>query len=337
MQVIHGAAHVPRELRGAVIAIGNFDGVHRGHQALIEAAVSEAKTRGAKSGAMVFEPHPREHFHPHEPHFHLTPLNEKLRLLRAKGLDLTVVLPFDATLAGLSAEHFIERVLVAGLGVSHVVVGYDFFFGKGRGGSPETMRAAGAEMNFGVTVIAPVAEDGEVFSSSAVRLKLAQGDVQAAAHDLGHWWRVTGTVVGGAKRGTGLGFPTANVPMPKGTALGHGIYAVRAHVRPPVVKEGQGRGADEADAARAVPVATEIHDAAAYLGTRPTFDDGKPVLEVFLLDYDGDLYGRVIDVEFIAFIRSDRRFDGAEALTVQMAKDVEQVRAALAAAPMSPA
>ena len=308
MLVIQGAAHMPREARGAVIAIGNFDGVHRGHQALIEAAVVEAKRRKAKSGAMVFEPHPREFFQPNEPHFHLTPLNEKLRLLRAKGLDLTVVLPFDAALAGLSAEHFIERVLVAGLGVSHVVIGYDFFFGKGRTGSPETMRAAGAEMGFGVTVIAPVAEAGEVFSSSAVRLKLAQGDVKAAAHDLGHCWRVSGKVVGGAKRGTGLGFPTANVPMPKGTALGHGIYAVRAHV---------GR---------------EHHDAAAYLGTRPTFDDGKPVLEVFLLDYDGDLYGREIDVEFVDFIRADRRFETIEALKEQMAKDVARVRQVLAGA-----
>ena len=313
MLVIQGAAHMPREARGAVIAIGNFDGVHRGHQALLKAAVEEARKRQTKSGAMVFEPHPREHFQPNEPHFHLTPLNEKLRLLRAMGLDLTVVLPFDAALAGLSAEAFIERVLVAGLGVSHVVIGYDFFFGKGRAGTPETMKAAGAEMGFGVTVVAPVAEAGEVFSSSAVRLKLAQGDVRGAAHDLGHWWRVAGPVVGGAKRGTGLGFPTANVPMPKGTALGHGIYAVRAHV---------GR---------------ENHDAAAYLGTRPTFDDGKPVLEVFLFDFDGDLYGQEIGVEFIDFIRPDRRFDGIEALKEQMARDVAKARSILATAPKHPA
>lgn len=313
MLVLQGAAHAPLNARGAVIAIGNFDGVHRGHQALLAKAVEVARATHCLAGAMVFEPHPREHFHPHEPHFHLTPLNEKLRLLRKMGLDLTVVVPFNADVAGLSAQHFIERLLVAGLGVSHVVIGYDFFFGKGRGGSPETMRKAGEEMGFGVAIVQPVAEAGEVFSSSTVRLKLAQGDVKAAAHDLGHWWRVVGPVVGGAKRGTGLGFPTANVPMPKGTALGHGIYAVRAHL---------GR---------------EVHDAAAYLGTRPTFDDGKPVLEVFLFDFDGDLYGREIEVEFIDYVRPDRRFDSIEALKEQMAKDCAKARELLAAAGKMPA
>ena len=189
---------------------------------------------------------------------------------------------------------------MAGLGVSHVVIGYDFLFGKGRGGSPETCARRARRWASASTIVQPVAEAGEVFSSSTVRLKLAQGDVKAAAHDLGHWWRVVGPVVGGAKRGTGLGFPTANVPMPKGTALGHGIYAVRAHV---------GR---------------EVHDAAAYLGTRPTFDDGKPVLEVFLFDFDGDLYGREIEVEFIDFVRPDRRFDSIEALKAQMAEGLRQ-------------
>lgn len=313
MQVLHSAAHVPLEARGACLAIGNFDGVHRGHQALIAAAVKEARRLRKPAGVMVFEPHPREYFQPHEPHFTLTPLNEKLRLLRASGIDLAVVLPFDTSLAGLTAQDFIERILVAGLGVSHVVIGYDFFFGKGRTGTPETMRAAGAETGFGVTVVSPVAEAGEVFSSSGIRLKLAQGDVQGAAHDLARYWRVTGKVVGGAHRGTGLGFPTANVPMPKGTALGHGIYAVRVHV---------GR---------------ENHDGAAYLGTRPTFDNGMPVLEVFLFDFDGDLYGREITVEFIGFIRADRKFDSIEALKAQMGLDVAEARRVLAAAAGHPA
>ncbi len=312
MQVLHSAAHVPHEARGACLAIGNFDGVHRGHQALIAAAVKEARRLKKPAGVMVFEPHPREYFQPHEPHFTLTPLNEKLRLLRASHVDLAVVLPFDASLAGLTAQDFIERILVAGLGVSHVVIGYDFFFGKGRTGTPEAMRAAGAETGFGVTVVSPVAEAGEVFSSSGIRLKLAQGDVQGAAHDLDRWWRVTGKVVGGAKRGTGLGFPTANVPMPKGTALGHGIYAVR------------------------VGVGRETHDGAAYLGTRPTFDNGMPVLEVFLFDFDGDLYGREITVEFIGFIRADRKFDSAEALKTQMELDVAEARRMLAGAAERP-
>lgn len=321
MLVLHSVAHVEPAHRGAVLAIGNFDGLHRGHQALIASTVAEARRLKKPAAVMIFEPHPREHFAPNEPHFHLTPLNEKLRLFRASGLDMAVVLPFDATLAALSAEHFIERLLVAGLGVSHVVIGYDFFFGKGRAGTPETMRTAGREMNFGVTIVSPVAEAGEVFSSTAIRLKLAQGDVAGAAHDLNRWWRVTGKVVGGAHRGTGMGFPTANVPMPKGTALGHGIYAVHVLI-----------GSERKAAAET----RERHDGAAYLGTRPTFDNGMPVLEVFLFDFDGDLYGREITVEFIAFIRPDRKFDGPEALKEQMAKDVAECRRILSLAADKP-
>jgi riboflavin kinase/FMN adenylyltransferase len=308
MLVQHGFDHVPANLRGAVLAIGNFDGVHRGHQALLTSALKTAQQGRHKSGVIMFEPHPRDFFQPDHPQFRLTPLNEKIRLIRKVGLDVAVVLPFNAALANLSAEHFIERILVAGLGVAHVVVGYDFFFGKDRRGTPEAMRQAGAEMGFGVSLIPPVAEAGEVFSSSAIRLMLAQGEVLQAAHALGHWWRVHGKVVGGAKRGTGLGFPTANVPMPKGTALGHGIFAVRIYLP---------------DGSR--------HAGAAYLGTRPTFDDGKPVLEVFLFDFDDDLYGRDIDVEFIDFIRPDRRFDGIEALKAQMAKDCDKSREMIAA------
>lgn len=312
MMVIHGATHVPANARGGVVAIGNFDGVHRGHQALLAEAVAKARELGRPSGVMVFEPHPREHFHPGEPHFHLTDVNQKLALLESFGLKVAFVLPFDAAFAALTASEFIERILVAGLGVGHVVIGYDFFFGKGRGGNPDTMRAAGREMGFGVSVIAPVAEGGEVFSSSAIRLLLAQADVKGAAEQLGHYWRVAGKVVGGAKRGTGLGYPTANLPLSKGTALAHGIYAARVHI------------------------GTDVHDGAAYLGTRPTFDDGKPVLEVFLLDFDGDLYGRQIEVEMIGFIRPDRRFEGPEALRTQMAKDVAEARAILAEAPRIP-
>ncbi len=306
MMVIHGATHVPANARGCTLAIGNFDGVHRGHQALITEAVAKGRELGRPSGVMVFEAHPREYFHPREPHFHLTDLNQKLALLEHYGLKVSFVLPFDAAFASMTAREFIERVLVAGLGVSHVVIGYDFFFGKGRGGNPETMRAAGREMSFGVSVIEPVAEGGEVFSSSAVRLLLAQGDVKDAAEHLGRNWRVAGKVVGGAKRGTGLGYPTANIPMRAGTALAHGIYAVRVH-----------HGG-------------ETHDGAAYLGTRPTFDDGKPVLEVFLFDFDGDLYGRAIEVEFVDYLRPDRRFASVEALKEQMAADVASARRILA-------
>lgn len=306
MQVVHGYSHVPITARSAVVAIGNFDGVHQGHRALLRAAVAKAQELGRPSGVMVFEPHPREFFQPHEQHFRLTPLTRKLALFEKLGLKVAFVQHFDQGLAALKAEEFIERVLVAGLGVSHVIIGYDFYFGNKRGGNPELMAQAGEQFGFGVTILPPVAEAGEVFSSSGVRLHLAQGDVKGAAHMLGDNWRVAGKVVGGAKRGTGMGYPTANLPMPKGTALGHGIYAVRAHV------DGK------------------THDAAAYLGTRPTFDDGMPVLEVFLLDFDGDLYGHQMDVEFVGFVRGDRKFASADELVMQMNADVAQVRAILA-------
>lgn len=314
MQVYQGYESFPIELRGASLAIGNFDGVHRGHQALIARARERAETssrQGAPNlaGAMVFEPHPREFFHPERPHFRLTTLERKLALLERYGLDLTIVAPFDERLAGLDANSFIEKVLVADLGVRHVVIGYDFFFGKGRGGDAKQMQRRGAELGFGVSVIPPVAEDGEVFSSSAIRAEIAQGDVAGAARMLGHWWSVDGEVVGGAKRGTGMGFPTANVVLPRTTPLAYGIYAV-------FVDGPDGR-----------------HKGAAYLGTRPTFDNGPPVLEVFLFDFDGDLYGKRIEVSFVGFIRPDRRFEGMDALIAQMSEDCEEARQLLAAAP----
>ena len=201
MQVVRGYNDVPRDARGAVLAIGNFDGVHRGHQALIAAAKEAAGKDSAKAGVLLFEPHPREFFHPHEPHFRLTPLPEKLEILAQLGLDLAVVLTFNADLAGLSPDDFIGRVLVAGLGVRHVVIGHDFFFGKDRAGTPEILQAAAAVQGFGITVVAPVADDGEVLSSSMIRLHLAQGDVEGAARMMGRWWRCRGEVGGGAKRG----------------------------------------------------------------------------------------------------------------------------------------
>jgi riboflavin kinase / FMN adenylyltransferase len=264
------------------------------------------------AGVIVFEPHPREFFVPGEPHFRLTPLDEKLRIFGSMGLDLAVVLTFDHALSTMSADAFIEDVLVDRLATTGAIVGYDFFFGHKRTGTPQFLQAAGLRYGFEVEIVAPVAEYGEVFSSTVVRLKLAEGDIKGAAHALGRWWRVSGTVVGGAQRGAGMGYPTANIPMPKGTALAHGIFAVRIEI----------------DGA--------WHDGAAYLGTRPTFDDGMPVLEVFLFDFDGDLYGRAISVEFIEFIRGDRKFDSMDALVAQMAMDCARARTILAQTGQTP-
>ena len=304
--------------RGAVVAIGNFDGVHRGHQALIARALATARAGTKPAGVIVFEPHPREFFVPDEPHFRLTLMPEKLRLFRLLGLDFARVLTFDAALSRMSADEFIARILVDELAISGAVIGYDFFFGHKRSGTPQTLAAAGAKSGFTVEIIPPVAELGEVFSSTAARLKLAEGDVTGADQILGRPWRVTGTVVGGAKRGSGLGYPTANVPLPKGTALAHGIFAVRVAI---------------GDAQTKMQIGNEWHDGAAYLGTRPTFDDGMPVLEVFLFDFDGDLYGRTISVEFFAFIRPDRKFADQAALVAQMDLDVAQARKVLRDAP----
>lgn len=313
MLIVHSTSNVPEAARGAVLAIGNFDGVHRGHQALLAEARRLAQEAGAAAGVMLFEPHPRALFAPDKPFFRITPLPRKLALLDRYGMDVVVVLKFDQGLASLTAEAFIGEILVRDLAVRHIIVGYDFHFGKGRGGNAQLLRREGERLGFGVSEIAPVSEGGIAYSSSAIRALLAKGEVARAAGMLGHWWQVEGTVVGGAKRGTGMGFPTANVTMAPGTDLGFGIYAVRVHI------DGH------------------THDGAAYLGKRPTFDDGAPVLEVFLLDFDGDLYGREVGVAFIDYIRGDKKFEGMEALKAQMAVDCDAARTILAKAPSEPA
>jgi riboflavin kinase/FMN adenylyltransferase len=306
MLVVNGYRAVPAEAKRAVLALGNFDGVHRGHQMLVRRAIEEARRLGRPSGVLLFEPHPREFFAPDVPYFRLTPLAEKLAVLEAMGIDVAIVLAFDASLASLDAESFVDNILVGALSVAHIVVGYHFFFGRNRSGSAETLKRAGAAEGFGVTVVEPVADRGEPFSSTAIRLLLAEGDVRDAAEALGRPWQVRGPVIGGAQRGTGLGFPTANVALPKGTALGHGIFAVR------VALDGR-----------------EL-DGAAYLGTRPTFDDGMPVLEVFLFDFDEKIYGREIVVSFVDKVRDDRKFDSAEELVTQMRDDCAKARSILA-------
>ena len=253
----------------------------------------------------MFEPHPREFFQPDKPHFRLTPLPRKLALLERLGLDLAVVLRFDAALAGLAAEAFIDAR--AGAGARRGPRGGRLRLPLRQGPCAAIPRCCGgpaAAHGFGVTVVAQVAEAGEVFSSSAIRAELAQGDVAGRGRDAGPLV-ARGRHGGGRRqaRHRASAIPTANLVLPPGTALAHGIYAVRVYV--------DGRRLD----------------GAAYLGTRPTFDDGEPVLEVFLLDFDGDLYGREIEVEFIDFVRADAKFASAAALQEQMAKDCARARA----------
>ncbi len=302
MKVFKDCGAVPGALRGAALAIGNFDGVHLGHQAV----VARARHVADCAGVLTFEPHPRSVFQPDVALFRLTPEALKLRLLAALGMDLTVVLPFEAALAALPAEAFVTEILVNGLGVAHVVTGADFRFGKGRAGCPELLEAMGRDLGFDVSVVAPHAGPDGVYSSTAVRERLRRGEPRAAARLLGYWWRMGGTVVGGRKRGHGLGFPTANVAVPSGFALKHGIYAVRVQTL-----EGRFRGA-------------------AYFGQRPSFDNGEPVIETFLFDFSGDLYGAEIEIELIEFLRGDRKFPTSEALVEQIQADCTAAQAVLA-------
>ncbi|MGI9520543.1 MAG: bifunctional riboflavin kinase/FAD synthetase [Hyphomicrobiaceae bacterium] len=306
MQVLKDFETVPERLKGGTIALGNFDGVHRGHQAVLSEAQKAARVSEKRLGVITFEPHPRVFFKPSTTLFTLSPLHRKLQLLEVFGVDFVNVLTFDTTLAGLSAETFVQRVLVESWQASHVIVGYNFFFGKGRGGSPAVLRELGARHAFGVSVVSPASDDGEVFSSSAVRDLLRAGNVRDAADVLGHWWTITGSVERGAGRGTGMGYPTVNVMLEPGQSLHHGIYAARVWV----------------DGIR--------FDGAAYNGRRPTFDNGIAKLEVFLFDFNESLYGHTIAVEMIDFIRPDEAFDSADNLIAQMDRDCAEIREILA-------
>lgn len=306
MEIVRVWREVPKTLKGAALAIGNFDGVHRGHQKVLGEAMAIARREGRLSGAVVFEPHPREFFAPETPFFRLTPLPVELELLQALGLDQTFVIAFTPELASLSADAFATDVVANGLGASHVVVGHDFSYGKGRTGTTEELKALGRRLGFGVDVVAPVGEGGTTFSSSRIREHLRNGEVRQAAEQLGYWWRVRGAVGAGAGRGKGLGFPTLNLTLAPGQDVCHGIYAMRV----------------DCDGRR--------YPAAGYVGVRPTFGAGEATLEAYLLDFAGDLYGEELDVEFIDFLRPDHTFATPEALAAQMRDDSDRARAVLA-------
>jgi riboflavin kinase / FMN adenylyltransferase len=295
--------------KGAVVAMGNFDGVHLGHRAVIGAALRMGRAHGKPALAVTFEPHPRSFFSPNSPQFRLTTETNKLRLLAGTGLAGAVVMTFDKVRAGTPAQDFIHHDLIERLGISGIAVGYDFHFGKGRVGSPSLLVAEAPRLGIEVDVQAHVDIDERPVSSTAIRMALAEGQIADATAMLGGPWFVTGTVIDGEKRGRDLGFPTANIRLDKNCELKHGIYAVRV-----------GRG-------------TERFDAVASFGRRPTFDNGAPLLEVFLFDFNGDLYGAELDVAFISFIRDELKFDSVDALVKRMNDDSARARADLAAAP----
>src|SRR3954470_18667454 len=295
--------------KGAVVAMGNFDGVHLGHRAVIAAALEMARRHRRPAFAVTFEPHPRRFFSPNTPQFRLSDETNKLRLLAGTGLAGAVGMTFDKLRAGTSAQDFIHHDLIERLGISGIAVGYDFHFGKGRVGSPSLLASEAPRLGIEVDVQPHVDIDERPVSSSAIRMALAEGEIAEATAMLDGPWFVTGEVIHGEKRGRDLGYPTANIKLDNNCGLKHGIYAVRV-----------GRG-------------DRRFDGVASFGRRPTFDNGAPLLEVFLFDFQGDLYGTALDVALIAFIREELKFESVDALVRQMDDDSANARAALAAAP----
>ena len=296
-------------LQQAVVAIGNFDGVHRGHRAVIDTAIKRARETHKLAAALTFEPHPRSFFQPDAPSFRLSSEAAKLRLLAATGLDGAIVLPFDAALAGLTAEQFVSEILVERLAIKGAAIGFNFHFGRERRGSPDFLEAQGHVQGFAVDIVPPFQLHGKRVSSGAIRDALAAGRVTEATELLGYPYFVTAQVVHGDKRGRELGYPTANLRLPPDCGLRHGVYAVR------------------------VGVGGTLYNGVANFGRRPMFDSGAVLLEVFLFDFSGDLYGAVLDVAFIAWIRPEMNFDGVEELIRRMDDDSRHARTALARAP----
>lgn len=308
IQRIAGSSELPASCRGGVVAIGNFDGVHRGHQAVLERALAEAERRNVPALVLTFEPHPRAVFRPDLPLFRLTPAPVRARLLQILGFRAVIEQPFTREFAGYSAEDFVQRVLVENLGIAHVVTGFDFHFGKNRQGGPAYLMEAGGRHGFGVSLVDAFRDEGaSVISSTRIRELLSQGEVAEAAGLLGYRFTVQATVSGGKQLGRTLGYPTANMKLCDCTALREGIYAVRL------------RRADGS-----------LHDGVASFGRRPTVDDdGAPLLETFVFDFSADLYGETCAVSFFGFLRGEEKFDGLDALVVQMRQDEAEARALL--------
>ncbi len=307
--VIRDPAAEAGRLRGAVVAIGNFDGVHRGHRAVIAAAMARAQALGRPAAALTFEPHPRSFFRPLEPLFRLTDERAKLRLFAATGLAGAIVLKFDAALAEPAPEDFVNDILLHRLGIAGAAVGFDFRFGHNRTGTPDLLAAEGARRAFAVEIVPAVETGGRRISSGRIRELLAAGRIAEANELLGYPWFVSGEVVHGDKRGRELGYPTANLRLDPACGLRHGIYAVR------------------------VGLGSRRYDGVASFGRRPMFDVGTVLLEVFLFDFSGDLYGEAIDVAFIDWIRPELDFARIEDLVRRMDEDSRLARIALARAP----
>jgi riboflavin kinase / FMN adenylyltransferase len=299
-------ASPPKGLEGAVVAIGNFDGVHRGHVAVIRRAEALAQKLHRPCAVLTFEPHPTDFFRGEKTIFRLSPMKAKAKALQRLGIDGMIVVTFGEALARLSAEQFVSEVLLRRLGVGAVVAGYDFHFGAKRSGTPALLKKSGARHGFAVEIVERVVAEGgdatEAASSTATRAALETGDVEHAARLLGHPFSIMGEVLHGQKLGRAIGFPTANLLPDPTCRLRHGIYAVR------------------------VEIGGKLYDGVASFGRRPTIDNGRPLLEAYVFDFSGDLYGETIEVFFIGWIRPEEKFSSLDALTAQIAADAKKAR-----------
>lgn len=309
MKTFKTAQNLPDSARGAVIAIGNFDGVHRGHQALLAEARQIADAAGRKLGVLTFEPHPRNLFRPDDPPFRLTTPDLKAERLAASGADYLFALPFDWDFASLTAEQFITRILKDGLNAAHIVVGYDFAFGQLRKGTPDTLRASGLP----VTIVEKIADEGDdAFSSSAIRKALRLGDIRHANDLLGWPWEIRGVVQVGDRRGRELGFPTANLRLGDLIHPAYGIYATWIKIVE-----------DDGSESNWLPGATNI-------GIRPMFALQEGQVEAHIFDFNRDIYGKTLRVRPVARLRGEAKFDSLDALITQMGLDCREARQILA-------
>lgn len=308
MERLSGSDHAPAHLRGGVIALGNFDGFHIGHQAVVGRAIAMARELGVPALVATFDPHPVRHFKPDAAPFRLTTLDQRERLFAEAGADAMVVFQFDEGLASLTAEQFVVQRLTGLLGASGVVTGEDFTFGKGRGGNVAILAELGREHGFRTEAVPPVTADGEVVSSSRIREALQSGDCETATRLLTRPFAISGEVQHGDKLGRTIGFPTANVALGPYLRPRYGIYAVRGRL----------------------PDGRILHGAA-NLGIRPSFDPPKELLEPYFFDFAERLYGQVIEVELIHFLRPEAKFDAMEALIAQIAQDCEDAKRILSA------
>jgi riboflavin kinase/FMN adenylyltransferase len=308
MEILHGGCVAPPGLRGGALALGNFDGVHAGHQGVIAAAIAAARAAGRPALAATFDPHPSRHFRPDAAPFALTTLDQKLRLFERLGLDAAVVIPFDEALAGLDPQAFAREWLAARLGIAHVVTGSDFTFGHGRAGDAELLAALGVGLGFSAHAIAPVRVGGSEVSSTRVRAALAGGRIGEVTTLLTRPFAIEGVVIHGDKRGRTIGTPTANIELGPYQRPRYGVYAVRSRLPDGSVVPG-----------------------VASIGVRPMFVPLRELLEVWLFDWSGDLYGRSLETDLIAFLRDELVFDGIEALKAQIARDAAEARGILGA------